>query len=74
MSERAPSRRDALTGLAPAASARCPRCGSATTALANGRGRLDLCEGCGTVEFVTPEGLQIFRLQGDGWPAAPRRR
>ena len=55
---------DALSGLAPAPSAACPRCGAATTALANGRGRLDICESCGTLEMVTPEGLELLHLRG----------
>ena len=59
-------RRDALIGLAPAPSTPCPRCGKPTSALANGRGRLDLCETCGTVEFATSEGIEVFRYLEPG--------
>lgn len=63
---------DALSGLAPVASSACPRCGWPTSALANGRGRLDICEPCGTFEMVTPEGLELFRLK-DASPKRPLR-
>ena len=53
---------DALAGLAPARSHTCPRCGNATIAFANGRGRLDICQACGTAEATTPEGLELFRM------------
>lgn len=64
---------DALSGLHPVSSSACPRCGRSTTALANGRGRLDICEPCGTFEMVTPEGLELFTLK-DMSLRRPRRR
>lgn len=54
---------EALTGLAPARANACPRCGAPTAALANGRGRLDICSRCGTMEMITPEGLELFHLE-----------
>lgn len=54
---------DLLMGLAPAAGANCPRCGARTTALANGRGRLDFCAPCGTLEVESPEGLTLLRMR-----------
>lgn len=53
----------ALSGLHPVAPHPCPRCGTPTAALANGRGRLDICGKCGTFEMVSPEGLEIFSLR-----------
>ncbi|MEA3199410.1 MAG: hypothetical protein QOE90_838 [Thermoplasmata archaeon] len=61
---------DALLGLAPTRSTACPRCGSATSALANGRGRLDICTHCGTFEMTNPEGMQLFSLKGLELPRA----
>ena len=61
---------EALTGLAPARAANCPRCGSPTSALSNGRGRLDICARCGTLEMVTPEGLELFSMKGLSLPRA----
>lgn len=58
-----------LVGLAPTASGACPRCGRATQALANGRGRVDICGGCGTVEVQSREGLDVWSLRGT--PVAP---
>lgn len=59
-----------LMGLAPAAGSSCPRCGSRTSALANGRGRLDFCSSCGTLELETPEGLTLMRMRELGAPRA----
>lgn len=56
--------RDAFAGLAPARSTMCPRCGSATIAFANGRGRLDICQRCGVADATTPEGLALFQMRG----------
>lgn len=56
---------EALLGLAPAASGSCPRCGEATTGLANGRARLDLCARCGTLHLATPEGLDLLRMRAE---------
>lgn len=53
---------DALAGLAPARSHECPRCGSATVSFANGRGRLDICQTCGTAEATTAEGIELFHM------------
>jgi hypothetical protein len=53
---------EALTGLAPARSTACQRCGRATVSFANGRTRLDICQRCGTAEATTPEGLDLFRM------------
>lgn len=55
---------DVLAGLAPARSALCPRCGKPTLALANGRGRLDICQKCGIAEGTTTEGLELFSMRG----------
>jgi ribosomal protein S27AE len=55
---------DALLGLAPTRATACPRCGSPTSALANGRGRLDICARCGTFEMTSPEGMTLFSLKG----------
>lgn len=55
--------RDALSGLAPARAASCPRCGMPTIAFANGRTRLDICQACGTAEATTAEGLELFRMR-----------
>lgn len=55
--------RDVLTGLAPTAAATCPRCHASTRALANGRGRLDICDACGTLELRSSEGVDLLRLQ-----------
>lgn len=61
---------DALLGLAPTRAAACPRCGSPTSALANGRGRLDICARCGTFDMTSPEGLTLFSLKGLELPQA----
>jgi len=55
--------REALSGLAPARSTACPRCGSTTLSFANGRGRLDICQSCGTAEATTSEGLELFKMR-----------
>ena len=60
---------DMLVGMAPAPSGACPRCGRATRALANGRGRLDICSSCGTMDLASPEGLDVWSLRGT--PVAP---
>lgn len=55
--------RDVLTGLAPAGEGHpCPKCGRGTRALANGRGRLDICVDCGTLELRSSEGVELLRL------------
>lgn len=54
---------DAFRGLAPATSTTCPRCGRPTLSFANGHGRLDICESCGTLEGTTQEGLDLFRMR-----------
>jgi hypothetical protein len=53
-----------LAGLAPARSSACPRCGTATLAFANGRGRVDICHKCGIAEASTAEGLELFSMKG----------
>lgn len=68
----APHLPEALSGLHPASPQTCPRCGSATAALANGRGRLDICQKCGTFEMTTHEGLEVFSLRDLNLP--PMRR
>lgn len=55
---------DVLSGLAPARSAACPRCGAATLAFANGRGRVDICPRCHIAEATTAEGLELFSMRG----------
>ena len=67
---------DMLVGLAPAAAGACPRCGRATRALANGRGRLDICAPCGTLEVHSAEGLDSWTLRGTpvAVPTPPRPR
>lgn len=65
---------DMLVGLAPTASGACPRCGRSTRALANGRGRLEICGSCGTVELSSSEGLDVLTLRGTPLaPASPPR-
>ncbi len=54
---------DVLAGLAPALGASCPRCGIRTSAFANGRGRLDFCAPCGTIDVANPEGLSLFSMK-----------
>ena len=58
-----PRLRDLLTGLAPASSSSCPRCGRSTAALANGRGRVEICGGCGTIELHSQDGVESLRLR-----------
>lgn len=67
---------DMLVGMAPAASGACPRCGRATRALANGRGRLDICSSCGTFDLHSAEGLDTWTLKGTpvAVPVASRPR
>ena len=55
---------DVLAGLAPARAAACARCGKPTLALANGRGRVDICKSCGIAEASTTEGLALFSMHG----------
>jgi tRNA(Ile2) C34 agmatinyltransferase TiaS len=64
---------DFLMGLAPAASSTCPRCGSRTAGLSNGRGRLDFCAQCGTLEVASPEGLPVMRMQDLTLHTVPKR-
>lgn len=59
-----------LMGLAPAGASNCPRCGSRTSALANGRGRLEFCAQCGTLDIETSEGLSLLRLRDLSLPSA----
>ena len=54
---------EALSGLAPARSHECPRCGRPTVSFSNGRGRLDICQGCGTAEATTADGLELFQMR-----------
>lgn len=63
MAEPGPRIPDLLMGLAPAASSTCPRCGSRTSGLANGRGRLDFCAACGTLDVMNPEGIGVLSLR-----------
>lgn len=65
---------DLLAGMHPASSSACPRCGGSTTALANGRGRLDICGRCGTFDLSTHEGTEVFSLRDLSLPAATRQR
>jgi hypothetical protein len=65
---------EALSGLHPASPVSCPRCGTPTSALANGRGRLDICQKCGTFEMTTHEGLEVFSLKGMELPTTRRRQ
>lgn len=53
-----------LVGLAPTSSGACARCGLPTRALANGRGRIEICGGCGTLEVQSSEGLDVWSLRG----------
>lgn len=55
---------DMLMGLAPTSAGACPRCGGSTLALANGRGRLDICASCGTMDIHSPEGFDLWSLKG----------
>lgn len=70
----APHLPEALSGLHPATSAPCPRCGTPTAALANGRGRLEICGKCGTFEMTTHEGIELFSLRGMALPPMKRAR
>ena len=65
---------EALSGLHPVSPSACPRCGSSTAALANGRGRLDICQKCGTFEMTTHEGIEVFRMQDPTLPTMRRGR
>lgn len=58
-----PPLREALAGLHPVASSPCPRCAAPTSALANGRGRVEICAGCGTFDLVDHDGTEIFSLR-----------
>jgi ribosomal protein S27AE len=68
-----PHPHDLLAGMHPASSGSCQRCGATTTALANGRGRLDICGRCGTFDLTTPEGIEVFSLRDLSLPTATRR-
>ncbi|HUR70000.1 MAG TPA: hypothetical protein VM370_12205 [Candidatus Thermoplasmatota archaeon] len=71
----APHLPEALSGLHPATSHPCTRCGTPTAALANGRGRLDICAKCGTFEMTTHDGLeQLFSLRDMSLPTLKRGR
>lgn len=65
---------EALSGLHPAASHPCQRCGTPTAALANGRGRLDICGKCGTFEMTSHEGTELFSLRDMSLPTMRRAR
>lgn len=65
---------EALSGLHPASSHPCPRCGIPTAALANGRGRVDICGRCGTFEMTTHEGIEVFSLRDMALPTLKRTR
>ena len=65
---------DMLVGMAPAPSGACPRCGRTTRALANGRGRLDICSSCGTMDLASSEGLDVWSLRGTPVAAPPVAR
>ena len=65
---------EALSGLHPASSVPCQRCGSPTAALANGRGRVDICAKCGTFELSSHDGLDSFTLRGLTLPTMKRGR
>lgn len=65
---------EALSGLHPASPHPCPRCGTPTAALANGRGRLDICQKCGTFEMQSHEGIELFSLRDMGLPVSKRGR
>lgn len=70
----APHLPEALSGLHPATSHPCQRCGTPTAALANGRGRLDICGKCGTFEMATHEGTELFSLRDLSLPVSRRAR
>lgn len=61
---------DAFLGLAPTRGTVCPRCGSPTRAMANGRSRMDICGQCGTLEVTDPAGLTLFSMHGLEVPKA----
>lgn len=65
---------EALAGLHPAGSHPCQRCGNPTAALANGRGRVDICSKCGTFELSSHDGLDSFTLRGLTLPPMKRSR
>lgn len=65
---------EALSGLHPVNASSCPRCGAPTAALANGRGRLDICQKCGTFEMTTHEGVELFSLRDPALPTLRRGR
>ena len=65
---------EALSGLHPVGSHPCQRCGTPTSALANGRGRVDICAKCGTFELSTHDGLEAFVLRGLTLPTMKRAR
>jgi hypothetical protein len=74
-----PRTRDLLTGLAPAIGGPCARCGAPTAALANGRGRVEICAACGTLDLQDHEGAsEVVRLRANlaapGFPTASVRR
>lgn len=58
-----PHLREVLSGLHPVAPHPCARCGSPTAALANGRGRLDICQSCGTFDLVDHDGIELLTLR-----------
>ena len=73
-----PRMRDLLTGLAPTIGAPCGRCGAPMSALANGRGRVEICASCGTLELHAHEGGETLRLRSQlaspELPTLARRR
>lgn len=76
MSALDPRMRDLLTGLAPASGAACARCDGTTVALANGRGRVEICARCGTLDVHAQEGTQSWNLRANlaSMDLAPMRR
>lgn len=70
----APHLPEVLSGLHPASSHPCQRCGTPTAALANGRGRLEICQKCGTFEMTSHDGTDIFSLRGMALPRMARQR
>lgn len=70
----APHLPEALSGLHPAAPHPCQRCGTPTAALANGRGRVDICQKCGTFDVTSHEGIEVFSMRDMTLPTMRRGR
>jgi hypothetical protein len=58
-----PHLREVLSGLHPVSPHPCTRCGTPTAALANGRGRVDICASCGTFDLVDHDGTEILSMR-----------